>query len=131
MIKTKAKASLTEGPIFSRMLLFAIPIILTGVLQVMYNMADNIIVGRFSGDPNALGAVGSASAVTILYINMAIGIAAGAGVVISQFYGAREEENVSRTVHTAMAFSVIGGVSLMIIGIVFARPLLTRPAPPL
>ena len=125
MIKTKSKASLTEGPIFSRMLLFAIPIILTGVLQVMYNMADNIIVGRFSGDPNALGAVGSASAVTVLYINIALGIATGAGVVISQFFGAKEEENVSRTVHTAMAFSVIGGVSLMIVGIVFARPLLT------
>ena len=125
MIKTKGKASLTEGPIFSRMLLFALPIILTGVLQVMYNMADNIIVGRFSGDPNALGAVGSASAVTILYINIALGIATGAGVVISQFFGAREEENVSRTVHTAMTFSVIGGVALMIVGIVFARPLLT------
>lgn len=125
MIKTKGKASLTEGPIFSRMLLFALPIILTGVLQVMYNMADNIIVGRFSGDPNALGAVGSASAVTILYINIALGIATGAGVVISQFFGAREEESVSHTVHTAMAFSVIGGVALMIVGIVFARPLLT------
>ena len=125
MIKTKGKASLTEGPIFSRMLLFALPIILTGVLQVMYNMADNIIVGRFSGDPNALGAVGSASAVTVLYINIALGIATGAGVVISQFFGAREEESVSRTVHTAMAFSVIGGVALMIVGIVFARPLLT------
>ncbi len=125
MVKTKGKASLTEGPIFSRMLLFAIPIILTGVLQVMYNMADNIIVGRFSGDPNALGAVGSASAVTILYINIALGIATGAGVVISQFFGAKDEENVSRTVHTAMAFSVIGGAALMIVGIVFARPLLT------
>ena len=125
MIKTKGKASLTEGPIFSRMLLFALPIILTGVLQVMYNMADNIIVGRFSGDPNALGAVGSASAVTVLYINIALGIATGAGVVISQFFGAKEEDNVSRAVHTAMAFSVIGGVALMIVGIVFARPLLT------
>ena len=125
MVKTKNKICLTEGPIFSRMLSFAIPIILTGVLQVMYNMADNIIVGRFSGDPNALGAVGSASAVTILYINIALGIASGAGVVISQFFGAKEEERVSRTVHTAMAFSVIGGVFLMIVGIVFARPLLT------
>ena len=82
MIKAKAKTSLTEGPIFSRMIVFAIPIILTGVLQVMYNMADNIVVGRYSGDPNALGAVGSASSVTILYTNIAIGIAAGAGVVI-------------------------------------------------
>ena len=125
MAKTKVKPSLTEGPIFSRMIMFAIPIILTGVLQVMYNMADNIVVGRYSGDPNALGAVGSASALTLLYINIAVGIAAGAGVVISQFFGAKDEENVSRTVHTAMTFSVLGGLFLMLVGIVFARPLLT------
>ncbi len=125
MIKTKGKASLTEGPIFTRILWFTIPIILTGVLQVMYNMADNIVVGRFSGDPNALGAVGSTSSLTILFINILIGIASGAGVVISQFYGAKDNENVSRTVHTAMAVSVVGGILLMIVGIICARPLLT------
>lgn len=125
MTKAKGKVNLTEGPIFSRMLVFVIPIVLTGVLQVAYNMADNIVVGRYSGDPNALGAVGSTSSLTILFINILIGISAGAGVVIAQFYGARDEEDVSRTVHTAMAFSVLGGVFFMTVGIVFARPLLT------
>ncbi|MBO7740876.1 MAG: MATE family efflux transporter, partial [Clostridia bacterium] len=125
MVKAKAKQNLTEGPIFSRMLLFVLPIILTGVLQVVYNMADNIVVGRFSGDPNALGAVGSTASLTVLIVNIMLNISAGAGVVIAQFYGARDAEKVSRTVHTAMAFSVIGGVFLMIVGIAFARPLLT------
>ncbi len=125
MTKVKSKASLTEGPIFSRLLLFVIPIVLTGVLQVMYNMADNIVVGRFSGDPNALGAVGSTSSLTILIVNIMLNISAGAGVVIAQFYGARDSDKVSRAVHTSMAFSVIGGIACMVVGIVFARPLLT------
>ena len=125
MAKAKAKQNLTEGPIFSRMLLFVIPIILTGVLQVVYNMADNIVVGRFSGDPNALGAVGSTASLTVLIVNIMVNISAGAGVVIAQFYGARDAEKVSRTVHTAMAFSVVGGIVCMAVGLVFARPLLT------
>ena len=125
MVKARGKQNLTEGPIFSRLLLFAIPIILTGVLQVMYNMADNIVVGRFSGDPNALGAVGSTTALTTLIINIMLNLSAGAGVVIAQFYGARNSERVSRTVHTAMTFSVIGGIACMIVGLAFARPLLT------
>ncbi len=125
MVKAKGQRPLTEGPIFARMLGFVLPIILTGVLQVMYNMADNIVVGRFSGDPNALGAVGSTASLTVLFVNIAIGIASGAGVVIAQYYGAKENENVSRTVHTSMALSVIGGLLLMAVGLIFARPLLT------
>ena len=125
MIKMKEKKSLTEGPIFTRLLGFAIPIILTGVLQVMYNMADNIVVGRFSGDPNALGAVGSTASLTVMLVNITIGIASGAGVLISQFYGAKERENVSRTVHTSMALSAVIGILLMAVGLIFARPLLT------
>jgi len=84
MLKSKTKASLTEGPILTRMLLFVFPLILTGVLQVMYNMADNIVVGQFSGDPDALAAVGSTASLTTLIINFLIGIASGAGVVIAQ-----------------------------------------------
>lgn len=125
MLKNKGRSSLTEGPIFTRMLAFVIPIIITGVLQVMYNMADNIVVGQFSGDPNALGAVGSTSSLTALITNIMISISSGAGVVIAQFYGAKDHDKVSRTVHTAMTFSVVGGIVLMILGIVFARPLLT------
>lgn len=125
MVKAKNKANLTEGPIFSRLLLFVVPIILAGVLQVMYNMADNIVVGRFSGDPNALGAVGSSASLTVMVVNIMLNLSAGAGVVIAQFYGAKEYEKVTRAVHTSMAFAAVGGVALMIIGLIFARPLLS------
>ena len=124
MLRMKDKGSLTEGPIFVRMLLFVIPIILTGVLQVMYNMADNIVVGQFSGDPDALGAVGSTSSLTVLVTNVMISLSSGAGVVIAQFFGARDDDKVSRTVHTSMLFSLIGGVVFMIVGILVAGPVL-------
>ena len=68
MAMTKTKRNFTEGPIFTKMLLFVIPIILSGILQVAYNMADSIVVGQFSGDDDALGAVGSASSLTTLII---------------------------------------------------------------
>lgn len=106
------------------MMAFALPLMLSGVLQVAYNMADNIVVGRFSGDTDALGAVGSASPLTTLILNFLFGISAGAGVVVAQAYGAKDEEKVSRTVHTTMLFSVIGGVSFMTLGLIFSRPLL-------
>ena len=125
MLRVKDKGSLTDGPIFVRMLLFVIPIILTGVLQVMYNMADNIVVGQFSGDPDALGAVGSTSSLTVLVTNVMISLSTGAGVVIAQFFGAKDHDKVSRTVHTSMLFSIIGGIGFMIVGIVLARPVLT------
>ncbi len=124
MLRIKDKGSLTEGPIFVRMLLFVIPIILTGVLQVMYNMADNIVVGQFSGDPDALGAVGSTSSLTVLVTNVMISLSSGAGVVIAQFFGARDDDKVSRTVHTSMLFSLIGGIVFMIVGILVAGPVL-------
>ena len=119
------RASLTEGPIFSKMLLFALPVILTGILQLLYNSADSIIVGRYSGDPNALGAVGSTGTVTGLLLNMFMGLATGTSVLVSQFFGARNESGVSRTVHTSMTFALFGGIILTLIGELGASPLLT------
>ena len=124
MTKSKPKVDLTQGPIFVRIFLFVIPIILTGVLQVAYNMADNIVVGQFSGDPDALAAVGSTSSLTTLIVNVMISFAAGASAVIAQFYGAKNEQEVSKSVHTAMLFSVIGGIIFMAVGLVVARPML-------
>ena len=127
----KKKLSLTEGPIFSRMIFFALPIMLTGILQILYSMADNIVVGQFSGDVNALGAVGSTGTLHNLILNLLIGISVGTSVVVSQAYGAKQERVVSRAVHTALAFSLIGGIVFMIIGLIISRPALvlmgTRP----
>ena len=118
------KASLTEGALFSKMLYFAIPIMLTGILQLLYNTADNIVVGRFSGDPNALGAVGSTGSVTSLVINMLMGLSTGASVLVSQFFGAKNDSGVSRASHTALATALIGGVLFGAIGELVASPLL-------
>lgn len=121
---TKTKRDLTEGPLFLPMIYFVIPIILTGMLQILYNMADNIVVGRFSGDDLALAAVGSTSSLSNLIINLLMGIAGGSGVVIAQSYGAKNHEKLSKAVHTSMLFSLIGGIAFCIIGLLISRPAL-------
>ena len=120
----KTKRDLTEGPLFLPMISFVIPIILTGMLQILYNMADNIVVGRFSGDDLALAAVGSTSSLSNLIVNLLMGFAGGSGVVVAQSYGAKNDERVSRAVHTSMLFSVIGGLAFCLIGLIISRPAL-------
>ena len=119
---TKNKTDFTEGPIFWKITKFALPIMLTGVLQMLYSMADNIVVGRFSGDPNALGAVGSTSAITSLVINFLVGASSGSGVVVSQEFGAKNEEKLSRAIHTSLLFSFLAGLLFSIISFVITRP---------
>ena len=124
MASVKVKRDLTEGPLFIPMIQFVIPIILTGMLQIIYNMADNIVVGRFSGDDLALAAVGSTSSLSNLIVNLLMGIAGGSGVVIAQSYGAKEYDKLSKAVHTSMVFSVIGGVFFCIFGLIISEPAL-------
>ncbi len=124
MLKTKKQTSLIEGPLFWRIVLFALPIMATGILQILYNMADNIVVGQFSGDETALGSVGSTSSLTNLTINLLLGIAGGTGVVVAQAYGARQERVVSRAVHTALTFSLVGGIIFGAIGFAVSEPAL-------
>ena len=125
MSQAKAKRNLTEGPLFLPMIQFVVPIILTGMLQIFYNMADNIVVGRFSGDSLALAAVGSTSSLSNLIVNLLMGIAGGAGVVIAQSYGAKNDEKLTRAVHTSVVFSIIGGIVFCIIGLLISGPALT------
>ena len=124
MLSTKKTRNFTEGPLFFKILLFALPIMLTGVLQILYNMADNIVVGQWSGDENALGAVGSTSSLNNLVITMITGTAAGTGVVIAQCIGARRDRDVSRAVHTAMTFSFFLGIGFSVLGFAISRPVL-------
>lgn len=120
----KTKRDLTEGPLFLPMISFVIPVILTGMLQMLYNMADNIVVGQFSGDGLALAAVGSTSSLSNLIINLLMGIAGGAGVVIAQSFGAKELDRLSRAVHTSVVFSLIGGIVFCIFGLLISGPAL-------
>lgn len=115
MVVTKGKPNFTEGPIFVRLLLFTLPIIATSLLQVLYNMADNIVVGQFSGDPDALAAVGQTSSYSNLLINILIGISAGAGVVVAQLYGANMRNELKKAIHTAMTLSLILGIGIFAI----------------
>ena len=121
----KTKKNITEGPIFSSIFLFAVPLMLTGILQLVYNMADHIVVGQFSGDPTALAAVGSTASLTNLIMNLILGIGGGVAVVIAQFYGAQDDRRVSRGVHTAMTVSLIMGVAFGAIGLIISEPALT------
>ena len=111
MTATKDKRiDFTEGPLFSKMIRYTIPIILTGLLQLSYNMADNMIVGKFSSEEFALAAVGATNEVTSLILILILGIGAGASVVVTQAYGAKDTEKISKSVHTSITFAMISGV---------------------
>ncbi len=107
---------------FFKILLYTMPIMATGLLQHLYNMADNIVVGKFSGDVNALGAVGCTTSFTSLIINIMLGLAGGTAVLVSQSFGGKKYDALSKAVHTAMTFSVVIGVALSCIGVLVARP---------
>lgn len=114
---------MTSGPLMKKMILFTIPIMLSGVLQLLFNAADIIVVGKFAGD-NAMAAVGSTASLVSLLTNLFIGISAGANVVVANFYGANDDESVSETVHTSVVISLVGGTILLLVGICFARSIL-------
>ena len=109
---------ITEGSIFGQLLLFFFPILFGTFFQQLYNTADAMVVGRFVGK-QALAAVGgSTSSLINLLVGFFVGLSSGATVVISQFYGARKADKVHWAVHTSIAFSVIGGIIFMIVGLV-------------
>ncbi len=124
MVVRRGRPNFTEGPIFTRLLLFTLPIIASSLLQVAYNMADNIVVGQFSGDPNALAAVGQTSAYNSLLINLILGISMGSGVVVAQLYGANRRGELSRAIHTSMALAGIVGAFLAVVGLLASRSVL-------
>lgn len=125
MFKTHAHRTMdmTEGPLAAKVLFFALPIMLSGILQLVFNAADTIVVGRFAGN-QALAAVGSVGSLNNLIISLFIGLSVGANVVVARYTGSRNHRAVSDTVHTAVLLSVIGGVFLSLVGVFLAHPLL-------
>ena len=119
----KAKIDMTHGPLLGKLIIFTIPIILSGVLQLLFNAADVIVVGRFAGEAS-LAAVGSTGSLINLMTNLFIGMSVGANVCAAQFYGGGHHKDVKKTVHTSTAFSIICGVVLIFIGLFLARPIL-------
>lgn len=125
MFKSHAHRTMdmTQGPLMSKVLFFALPIMLSSVLQLVFNAADTIVVGRFAGN-EALAAVGSVGSLNSLIVSLFIGLSVGVNVLVARYTGSRDERQVSETVHTAVLLSVIGGIVLSIVGISLARPLL-------
>ena len=111
------------GVIWKKMLRFALPLMCSGVLQLLFNAADIVVVGRFAGD-NSLAAVGSNASLINLLTNLFIGLSVGANVVAAKCFGSRDEQNLSRTVHTAMLLSLVSGALLAVVGAVGARQIL-------
>lgn len=123
--------SMTSGPLFGRMMLYTIPIIITGILQLFFHAADLIIVGRF-GDSgsNAVAAVGCTGAISNLIVNFFIGCSAGGGVVVAHAVGAGNKEAVHRAVHVIIPFAALGGAVISVLGIAFSKPMLELMSTP-
>ena len=129
--KTKVKAytmDMTEGPVLTKILMFSIPLMFSSVLQILFNAADIVVVGKFVGD-TALAAVGSNSALINLVTNLFIGLSIGANVIVARYFGGKQDENTSIAVHTSIALGFISGIILTLIGIIgapfFLRIMLT------
>ncbi len=115
---------MTEGPLFGKILLFILPLMATNLLQTFYNAADMMVVG-LSAEPDAVGAIGTTGSFINLVVNVFIGFATGANVVVARHLGAHENERTSRTVHTALTISVLFGLLATGIGLVISRPVLS------
>ena len=112
-----------QGPLFLNIILYTIPIILTSILQLLFNAADLVVVGRFCGSVS-VAAVGATGAITNLIVNLFIGLSVGAGVAVAHGLGGHEDDAVHRTVHTALPTALIGGVILTFVGVLFSEDLL-------
>ena len=123
MNENKNTILMTEGSIFKNLLFFAAPLILGNLLQQMYNAVDSIIVGNYVGS-NALAAVGAGASLIYLLIAFSQGASVGAGVIVSQYLGAKDKDSVHKAVHTALMISIILGLMLTVSGILFSRKLL-------
>ncbi len=119
----KYEMDMCNGPLFSKLIIFSIPLILSGMLQLLFNAADIIVVGRFAGE-TALAAVGSTSSLTNLLVNVFMGLSVGANVLVARFYGAGQKKELDEMIHTAIATSIIAGIFLIFAGFFLARPAL-------
>lgn len=122
-VTKKYSMDMCEGPILKKMLLFALPLMASSLLQLLFNAADIIVVGRFAGD-NSLAAVGSTTSLINLLVNLFMGCSIGANVLVARFFGAKKSNELSETVHTTMALSIVSGLILTVIGVIGAPVIL-------
>lgn len=119
----KYEIDMCNGPLLGKIMIFYIPLMLSGILQLLFNAADIVVVGRFAGN-EALAAVGSTGSLTNLIVNLFIGLSVGTNVLVARFYGAKQERELTETVQTAIATAVAGGVILIFLGFFLSKPAL-------
>ena len=129
LLVKRNEMDMTTGPLMKKLVAYAVPVVITGILQLMFNAADVIIVGRYAGR-TALAAVGSTTSLINLLVNLFMMISIGVNVAVARYYGAHEPIEVSKTVSTAMAMSVIIGLFVCVFGIVASRPMLVMMESP-
>ena len=120
MKNNKYEIDMCNGSIMDKLISFALPLMLSGILQLMFNAVDIVVVGRFSGS-QALAAVGSTTALINVFTNLFIGISLGTNVLAARFYGAGKSKEMSETVHTSITLALITGVAMAVIGLLFSR----------
>ena len=123
-MKKTYEMDMIHGPLVKNILLYAFPLMLSGILQLMFNAADVIVVGRFAGS-SALAAVGSTGALCNLLINLFVGISIGTNVLVARYYGARDLDGIQETIQTSIIIAAAAGVALIFIGFFASRPLLS------
>ncbi len=119
----KYEIDMCNGPLLGKIMVFYIPLMLSGILQLLFNAADIVVVGRFAGN-EALAAVGSTSSLTNLIVNLFIGLSVGANVLVARFYGAGQDGELKEMVQTAIATALAGGVILVFLGFFISGPAL-------
>lgn len=120
---------LTTGAIAPKVVQYAVPVMLSGILQLLFNAADVVVIGNFAG-ADSMAALGPTGSLINLMINLFIGLSVGTNVVVANYYGAGKERDVSQTVHTSVMISLIGGVFLIFVGVLLSRPLLELMSTP-
>ena len=125
----KHQSSMLEGPLLPSVVRFTVPIILTSVLQLFFNAADLIVVGRFCGSVS-VGAVGATGSVTALIVNLFVGLSVGGGVAVAHGIGSRSDRQISEAVHTIVPLALIGGIVLSVVGVFLSHPLLVLMGTP-
>lgn len=129
MRKRSYEMDMCSGPLVGKILLFALPLMLSSMLQLLFNAADIVVVGRFAGR-HALAAVGATSALINLLVNLFVGLSVGVNVVAARYYGGKRDQDISDTVHTAVLMGLVSGLVLVALGFAVSLPVLTMMGTP-
>lgn len=127
--KNKYEIDMCSGSIMDKLIAFSLPLMLSGILQLMFNAVDIVVVGKFSGS-EALAAVGSTSALINVFTNLFIGVSLGTNVLAARFYASGREKEMSETVHTSLTFALISGIVMSFVGLFCSRGALELMATP-